>query len=97
MNAVCARRPTKRFKPGHTALRREPMGVLIMVAMCFEKVKEFTLRAADPGFDSSMHFEDFSESSHTSDLEIGTPVATLPGTWYYRVSFVAGWPSVSTL
>ena len=28
----------------------------------------------------------FPGSSHTSDLEIGTPVATLPGAWRYRVS-----------
>ena len=30
---------------------------------------------------------------HTSDLEIGTPVATL----HYRVSAGTGWPSVSIL
>ena len=29
---------------------------------------------------------DFAGSSHTSDLEIGTPVAALPGAWCYRVS-----------
>ena len=29
---------------------------------------------------------DFSGSSHTSDLKIGTPVATLPSAWHYRVS-----------
>ena len=28
----------------------------------------------------------FSGSSHTSDSKIGTPVATLPGAWRYRVS-----------
>ena len=28
----------------------------------------------------------FSWSSHTSDSKIGTPVATLPGAWRYRVS-----------
>ena len=39
----------------------------------------------------------FSWSSHTSDLEIGTPVATLPGTWCYRVSAGTGWPNVSIL
>ena len=39
----------------------------------------------------------FSELSHTSDLKIGTPVATLPGTWRYRVSVGAGWPGVSIL
>ena len=28
---------------------------------------------------------------------IGTPVATLPGTWHYRVSVWTGWPRVSIL
>ena len=39
----------------------------------------------------------FSGSSHTSDLKIGTPVATLPGAWHYRVSAGAGGPGVSVL
>ena len=37
----------------------------------------------------------FSGSSHTGDLKIGTPVATLPGAWHYRVSAGTGWPDVS--
>ena len=39
----------------------------------------------------------FSGSSHTSDLKIDTPVATLPGAWHYRVSTGTGRPSVSIL
>ena len=39
----------------------------------------------------------FPGSSHTSDLKIGTPVATLPGAWRYRVSAGTGWPGVSIL
>ena len=39
----------------------------------------------------------FSGSSHTSDLKIGTPVATLPGAWCYRVSAGTGQPGVSIL
>ena len=39
----------------------------------------------------------FSGSSHTSDSKIGTPVATLPGAWRYRVSAGTGQPSVSIL
>ena len=35
--------------------------------------------------------------SHTSDLKIGTPVATLPGAWRYRVSAGTGRPGVSIL
>ena len=39
----------------------------------------------------------FSGSSHISDLKIGTPVATLPGAWCYRVSAGTGRPGVSIL
>ena len=39
----------------------------------------------------------FSGSSQTSDLKIGTPVATLPGAWRYGVSIGTGWPGVSIL
>ena len=41
--------------------------------------------------------EIFPGSSHTSDFKIGTPVATLPGAWCYRVSAGTGWPGVSVL
>ena len=56
-------------------------------------VKASALRAEGPGFESGI----FSGSSHTSDLKIGTPVATLPGAWCYRVSAGTGWPGVSIL
>ena len=39
----------------------------------------------------------FSGSSHTCDLNIGTPVATLPDAWHYRVSTGTGRPGVSIL
>ena len=39
----------------------------------------------------------FSGSSHTSDLKIGTLVATLPGAWRCRVSTGTGRPGVSIL
>ena len=39
----------------------------------------------------------FSGSSHTSDSKIGTPVATLPGAWRYRVSAGTGRTGVSIL
>ena len=39
----------------------------------------------------------FSGSSHTSDLEIDAPVATLPGAWRYRISTGTGRPGVSIL
>ena len=53
--------------------------------------------AADPRFDSRFPREDFSESSHTSESKIGTPVATLLGAWRYRVSSGTGWSGVSML
>ena len=59
-------------------------------------VKASAKRAEDPGFDSHLR-RDFSGSSHTSDLKIGTPVATLPGAWRDRVSAGTGRPGVSIL
>ena len=41
--------------------------------------------------------EIYSGSSHTSDFKVGTPVATLPGAWRYRVSAGTGRPGVSIL
>ena len=46
-------------------------------------VKASASGAKDPGFESRLR-QDVSGSSHTSDLKIGTPVATLPGAWHYR-------------
>ena len=54
------------------------------------------LRVEDPEFESRLTLY-VSGSSHTSDLKIGTPVATLPGVWRYRVSAETGWPGVSIL
>ena len=42
-------------------------------------VKASTSGAEDLGFESGLR-QDFSGLSDTSDLKIGTPVATLPGT-----------------
>ena len=53
-------------------------------------VKASASRAEDPGFESRL-WQDFSRSSHTGDLKIGTPVATLPGTWHHKVSAGTGW------
>ena len=50
----------------------------------------------DHGFESRLR-RDFPGSSHSSDLRIGTPVATLPGAWRYRISAGAGRPGVSIL
>ena len=60
-------------------------------------VKASASRAEDPGFESLWRRDFFSGSSHTSDLKIGTPVATLAGAWCYRVGAGTGWPAVSIL
>ena len=39
----------------------------------------------------------FFRSNHTSDFKTGTPVATLPGAWRYRVRAGTGLPGVSIL
>ena len=39
----------------------------------------------------------FSGASHTCDSKIGTPVASLPGAWRYRVRAGTGRPGVSIL
>ena len=59
-------------------------------------VKVSTSGVEDPGFESRLR-RDFSGLSHTSDLKSGTPLATLPGAWHYRVSAGTGWPGVSIL
>ena len=59
-------------------------------------VKASASGAEGPGFDSRLR-RDFSVSSHTSDLKIGTPVATLSGAWRYRVSAGTGRPGVGIL
>ena len=60
-------------------------------------VKASASRAEDPRFESRLR-RDVSGSSHTSDLKkIGTPVATLPGAWRYRISAGTGRPGVSIL
>ena len=57
-------------------------------------VKVSALIVTDPGFDSCLGCGDFSVSSHTSDLKIGTQVATLPSV---IGSAGTGWPGVSIL
>ena len=58
-------------------------------------VKVSAPRTADTGSIPTLAWI-FSKLSHTSDLKIGTPVATVPGDWHYRVSSRTGWPGVST-
>ena len=59
-------------------------------------VKASTLKADGPEFESCLR-QDLSRSSHTIDLKIGTPVATLPDPWRFRVSAGTSLPGVSVL
>ena len=59
-------------------------------------VKASSSGAEDLEFKSRLRW-DLSGSSHTCDLKIGTPVATLPNAWQYKVSAGTGWPGVSIL
>ena len=43
-------------------------------------------RQRGPAFEACFRRGSYSRSSHTSDVKIGTPVATLPGAWRDRVS-----------
>ena len=56
-------------------------------------VKAPALRTTDLRFSYLLHHGDFSGLSQTNDLKIGTPVASLPGTWRCG----AGWPGFSIL
>ena len=63
-------------------------------------VKASASRAEDPGFVFLLCRGDFSRSNHVSDIKIkknSTPVAILPGAWWYRVISGTGWSGVSIL
>ena len=61
-------------------------------------VKASASKGEDPGVQFLLApWGFFSGSNHTSDLQIGTPVVTLPGTWRCRVSAGTGWSGVSIL
>ena len=59
-------------------------------------VKASASRVEALGFESCLQ-QDYSGSSHTSDLKIGTLVDTQPGAWGYKVSARTGRPCVSIL
>ena len=54
-------------------------------------------RAKDLGSIPAFTVDSFYGSSHTNDLKLATPVATLPGGWRYRVSDGTGRSGVSIL
>ena len=59
-------------------------------------IKASAPKTEGPEFESRFR-RDFSGSSRTSDFKIGTPLASLPGAWRYRVSTGTGRPGVSIL
>ena len=59
-------------------------------------VKASASKTEGPEFESHLRW-DLSRLSHTNDLKISTPVATLPGSWHFRVSPGTGRPGVSIL
>ena len=86
-------------------MRRSKQGTTFVDRLIFQQqhrfvgqvVKVSASSAADSGFDSRLRRGHFSRSSHTSDLKIGTPVATLPSVWRYRVSTGTDWTCVRIL
>ena len=77
------------------------MGIASLIRSFYDRlvglvVKASASRAEDPGFESRLR-QDFSESSHTSDLNISTPAATQPDVWRYRVNDGTGRHGVSLL
>ena len=60
-------------------------------------LKASASREEDPGFESRLRREFSGVESDQWLKKIGTPVATLPSAWRYRVSTGTGWPGVSIL
>ena len=61
------------------------------------EVKASASRTEDPGFESRLRRDFSGVESYQWLKKSGTPVATLPGAWRYRVSAGTGWPGVSIL
>ena len=54
-------------------------------------------RAEDLELDFCLRCGDYSGMSHTSALNIGSPVVTLSDAWCFRVNAGTGWPGISIL
>ena len=63
---------------------------------CWPSGKASASRVEGPGFESRLRW-DFLGVESCQYLKTGAPVATLPGTWRYRVSAGTGRPGVSIL
>ena len=64
---------------------------------CWRSGTDICLRVADLSAIPTVSLDLFSRPSHTSDLKIRTPVATLPGALHYCVCTETGWPGVNVL
>ena len=77
------------------------IGVCVCVCPClpprWPSSKGIRLESSRPGIWFLLAPGFFPGRVNTSDLKIGTPVATQPGTWHCRVSVGTGWPGVSML
>ena len=60
-------------------------------------VKAYASRVTDLGSIPTSPNGSFSGSSHTSDLEIGSPVTALSGDCCNRVSICTGWSGVDVV
>ena len=78
----------------HTALSRQVRSCDTHTASLAEWLRRPPRERKIPGWNPACAGI-FPGSSHTSDFKIGTPVATLPGAWRYRVSTGTGRPGVS--
>ena len=58
-------------------------------------VKASASRTECPGFESRLRRDFCGVKSYQCDLEMHTPVVTLPGAWCFRVSAGTGWSGVS--
>ena len=80
----------------HTHILSHLLASIVNYCLVGLVVKASASREEDPVFESRLWW-DFSALSHTSDLKIGTPVATLSGARCYRVSHRTGRSGVSIL
>ena len=85
----------ERFEKSQYAV--EPTSSLIMHCLVGLVVKASASRTEDPGFESRLRRDFFRGRVIPVTSKLGTPVATLPGAWRYRVSARTGWPGVSIL
>ena len=68
----------------HFHVQHRPVGLVVKAS-------------ASRGFDTHFRCVSFSGLSHTTDVKVNSPVATLQGAWHHRVSAGTGRPDVNIL